>query len=174
MLYLLSFLILFTLNYYYFSSVNSKCLYIYSPCSKELFKKAITDNTVIITAVSRKFITQIYNFWISSALPNNFTSIFFISSDYFTYNYCKSFTKNVLLGENIINQKDDIVFMNHDYVKITVSRLKMIYYLLKMKFMVLVIDLDIYLFKNPLPYLIRYKEDIVTTLDSNKNINVGF
>lgn len=153
---------------------SSVCVYLFSACSKYHIINASKNNTVVISAVSSKYIDQIQNFWLSSAIPNNFTSIIFIASDFISYKFCKSITKNSFVGETIVNQKEDAKFMSKDHVKITVSRLKMIHFILSLKISVFVIDLDIYLFKNPLPYIIKYNEDIVASIDRPKSINVGF
>lgn len=162
------------LLYLSFYSTTTECMYFYSSCSKRVIKESSINRIAIITVVSRKFINQINNFWISSALPTNFTSIIFITSDFITYNYCKSLTKYVLMGSVSLNQTKDAVFMNQDHVKITVSRLKIIYTILSFKLSLLVIDIDIYLYKNPILFISKFHEDIISTVDRPHNINVGF
>lgn len=151
-----------------------ECNNIFKECGKLMLKEVAVKNIVIISLVSIKYITQIKNFWISSALPNNYTNILFISSDYQTYRYCKTLTKYVLMGNIIVNQTKDLVAMNEDYSKIIVSKLYLIKAILHYDYSVLVNDLDIYFNKNPIPYLLQYKEDIVASVDGVGAVNTGF
>lgn len=150
------------------------CDSLFKSCAKSFLKNALSNNIVVITAVSNKYMIQIKNYWITSAIPNNFTNIVFIASDIIIYNYCKSFTKYVLMGNFIINQTEDIVFLNKEFKRITFSRLDMIFRILSFGYSVLLTDLDIYLYRNPIPYVLKYNEDIVSSIDAKDAVNAGF
>lgn len=139
------------------------CDNLFKSCANTFLKDALSNNIVVITAASNKYMIQIKNYWITSAIPNNFTNIVFIASDIIIYNYYKSFTKYVLMGNNIINQTEDIVFLNKDFKRITFTRSS-----------VLLTDLDIYLYRNPIPYVLQYNEDIVSSIDEKNAVNAGF
>lgn len=153
---------------------TNTCDCIYKSCAKSFLREASLHNIVIASIVSKKYILQIKNYWISSAIPNNFTNIVFIASDYKTFCFCKSLTKYVLMGRLVMNQTEEIKFMNKDFEKITLSRLEIIYTILSFGMSLLVNDIDIFLYKNPLPYIMNYSEDIISSVDSPAAINVGF
>lgn len=167
------FIIIFIAFFIYYNC-NIECDNLYKPCSKLFLRQALYKNTVILSIVSKKYKIQIKNYWISSAVPNKLTNIVFIASDYSTYEFCKTFTKYVLMGRTNINQTENVKFMNLDFVKITLSRLEMIYKILTFGYTVLVNDIDIYLFQNPIPHILQYNEDIVSSVDIPTKINVGF
>lgn len=153
---------------------TNKCTNLFNPCAKHLLDRIAKNNIITVSSVSMKFIVQIKNFWITSAIPNKFTNILFIANDYTTFNYCKTFTEYVLMGKLIINQTDDIVFMNKDYTKIMISRWEIIIEILLYGYCILINDLDIYFYKNPISFLLPYKEDIVIAVDEGQSINAGF
>lgn len=157
-----------------FTKYNEICDNLYKPCSKLFLKRALYNNVIILSIVSKKYIIQINNYWLSSVIPTKLTNIVFIASDYFTYKYCKKFTKYVFMGKITVNQTQNVKFMNKDFIKITLSRLEIIYWILLFGYSVLVNDIDIYLFKNPIPFVLQYEEDIVASVDIPTKINVGF
>lgn len=153
---------------------DNECKYLFHSCAKRVLKDVSIHNIVVLSSVSIKYKTQIENFWISSAVPNNFTKILFIAADYEIFDYCKTFTRYVLLGKLIINQTNDAVFMNKDYTSIILSRWEIIILLLSYNLSVLINDVDIFFNKNPIPFLLNYREDIVISVDHINDINAGF
>lgn len=79
-----------------------------------------------------------------------------------------------MMGNVVINQTEELIFMNKDYLKIVFSRIQMINTILLYGFSVIITDLDIYLFKNPISYVTKYNDDIVISVDNPSNVNVGF
>lgn len=150
------------------------CDNLYKPCAKALLREASSNNIIVLSVVSNKFIIQIKNYWITSAIPNKFTNILFLATDTIAYSYCRSFTKYVMMGNVVINQTEELIFMNKDYLKIVFSRIQMINTILLYGFSVIITDLDIYLFKNPISYVTKYNDDIVISVDNPSNVNVGF
>lgn len=161
-------------GYFFHHEENTECDNLYKPCAKTILRKASTNNIVVLSSVSKKYKNLINNFWITSAIPNNLTKIVFVASDKVIYDYCKTFTKYILMGKCIVNQTAEIKFYTNEFLRLVFSRIEMIHRILSFGFSVLVTDLDIYLFKNPIPYILQYKEDIITSVDRPNIINVGF
>lgn len=158
----------------FINETNEQCNNFYDPCAEAIIREAAINNVITLSIVSIKYKVQIKNFWVTSAIPNKLTKIVFIANDDETFNFCKSFSKYVFKGKIKLNQTDDPRFLNSDFVKITMSRLEIIHRLLSFGLNVFITDLDIYFYKDPIPVLLGYKEDIVTSVDRPGVINVGF
>lgn len=85
-----------------------------------------------------------------------------IAYDLKSFSFTKKLTTNVLKNNMLINQTEEVKFLNKDYVKVIMSRMMLINFILSRKYSVFVFDTDIVLFKNPLPYLLHYSQyDII-------------
>lgn len=158
-------------------SNESTCDYFYSSCAINILKESAVDNTVIFLTLSNKFISQFYNFWIVSVLSNKLTNLVIITFDEKSYTFSKEKSKNVLKYNIKMNQTDDIVFLNEDYIQVTRSKIYICKYILDLNLSVFVIDPDIALFKNPFHFILSAKNyDIVAQYETpfERAINNGF
>lgn len=147
------------------------CEYFFSDCSLSVFAKASVQNVVIMTTLSKKFIPQFYNFWLVSATKIGFTNIVIVAYDIESYLFSKKLSKYVLKNKQLINQSDEVVFINKDYVKVIMSRMLLTKYILDKNFSVFVIDTDIILFKNPLPLVLSHNDYDVVSHKEDPNTN---
>lgn len=165
------------LKIYNKSLYQQHCIFLYNSCSIKVLREASTDNTVIFLILSRKFIFQFSNFWVVTVIPNKLTNIVIITFDEESYLFSKQKSKYVLKYNLQINQTEDIVFLNKDYLKVTTSKIVICKYILDLNFSVFVIDPDIVLFKNPFPYILSIKRyDIIAQGETPffKDISNGF
>lgn len=144
------------------SLYKQDCIFFYNSCSIQVLREASIDNTVIFLILSRKFIYQFYNFWIVTVIPNKLTNIVIITFDEESYLFSKRNSKYVLKYNLQINQTEDIVFFNKDYLQVTRSKIFICKYILDLNISLFLIDPDITLFKSPFPYIFSLKEyDII-------------
>lgn len=141
------FILLIIINYKY------ECIYFDQLCAEHILRKASFNNTVLFAALSRKYFYQFYNFWIVTVIPNNIPNIVIITFDEETYLFAQKKSNYVLKYNIKINQTRDIVFMDKNYITVTLSKINICKYLLELKYSVFIIDPDIVLFKNPFPFI---------------------
>lgn len=86
------------------------------------------------------------------------------------------YTNNIFLYEIFLNKSEGIDFGTPNYGKVVIRKTKIDYFLLMLKKNIMLFDLDIFFFKNPINNIIKYREDLVITSDvSNKffSVNTG-
>lgn len=176
--FLLHYIVIYILIVYHLKSFYTiNCVYFKSFCVIQVLKEISISNIVICITLSRKFEFQFYNFWDSTIVKYKITNVLIIAFDEQSYIFSKKKSKYVLKYNIQINQTKDIVFMNKDYLQVTRSKIFISRYILELNYSIFIIDPDIYLFKNPFPYIFSLqKYDIICQGETPflKDINNGF
>lgn len=148
----------------------NKCKTFNSYCVKRI----ITSKIVKYSIISRTVIYDTINFHINFISKYNIQDHYYIALDRESYHTIKEYTSNILIYFININNSNNIDFGSSNYRKIVISKTKIGNSLLHLKREILLIDIDIYFFYNPIKYVLNHTEDLIITLDGYNEVNTGF
>lgn len=132
------------------------------------------NNCIIMSTLTNNIVDTVKNFYFSSLLPFNITNYVFVATDRESYLNLKSQKYNVVLYLiEYKNNSNDYDYKSYNYYKSTNSRLNVICFLLSMNINIFIFDSDVKFFKNPIPLLRMYAEDIVVGCDNKKCIELN-
>lgn len=155
-------------NYFIFQITILIILLVYHSIymeSKNMLFSNINSNILFLVLFTSNIFIQLMNFYISSIKKLNITNIIFISLDLKGYYITKKLLPNVFMSNNHKNISEHIDYNTPLYWRIVYSKTDYVKYFLIKKMNVILCDTDIILFKNPIIYLLKYEEDLVTSCD---------
>lgn len=141
---------------------NRKCLQI--RVKERLVKYSIISNTVLMDAI---------NFHINFILKYDIHHHIYVALDISSYNKIKQYSNNVFYKSLNINESECMDYGSDNYRKIVLSKTNINRVFLSIRVEVVLIDIDIFFFKNPFPYILKYQEDLTISQDGKKIVNTG-
>lgn len=151
------------------SNLNN-CFTFSNYCVKNRIKSYLVKYSIITTTV----IHDTLNFHLNFILKYNIHNHYYIALDKQSFHIMKNHTSNIFLNLIKINLSKNVDFGSKNYGEIVMCKTKIGNSLLSMNREVLLFDIDIYFFNNPLQFMINRKEDLIITLDGYKEVNTGF
>lgn len=151
---------------------NSSCYIFNIFC----IKKRVKSNIIKYSVITKNVIGDALNF------HNNFIIKYYIKHHYYialdneSFFIMKNYTSNLFINKLNISSYNNIDFGTENYGRVVISKTKINKFLLSLHKNILLLDIDIFFFKNPLNYILRYKEDLIITQDgkdNNKIVNTG-
>lgn len=167
--YVISILLFFIISYL---SIYNKCYWLNRYC----FNQRVKSNLFKYSILSQALLQESLNFYSNFVLKYNIQNYYFIALDKISLNFMLEYTNNIFLYEIFLNKSEGIDFGTPNYGKVVIRKTKIDYFLLMLKKNIMLFDLDIFFFKNPINNIIKYREDLVITSDvSNKffSVNTG-
>lgn len=136
-------------------------------------KNRVKSKIIKYSIITKNVIYDTINFHINFILKYNIKSHYYISLDIESFLIMKRYTRNLFINLINISSYYNIDYGSENYGKIVISKTKINKILLTIYKNVLLIDIDIIFFKNPLDYLLNFTEDLTITQDCNSNVNTG-
>lgn len=147
-----------------------------SKCGIRYIENLVESSNILVSTLTNNILDTVKNFYYSSLLPFNITNYLFVATDRESYLNLKKEKFNVVLYLiEYKNNSNDYDYKSYNYYKSTNSRLNVVIFLLSLKINIFIFDSDVKFFKNPIPLLRTYEEDIVIGCDNKgcKHLNTG-
>lgn len=129
---------------------------------------------MIYSVISYSVIYDALNFYINFVKKYKIHNHFFVAVDKISFYILKNYTLNIFLYNLNMSESNNFDYGSKAYGKIVLTKTKLDKLLLFINRDIILIDIDIYFFTNPLTNITRYTQDLVISLDGYKNANTGF
>lgn len=153
------------------NSINDNYIYkrLNDKNSDEIIRKLTINNNILVTLFTDNTFFYMWNFIITEYPLFEGINLILISLDKSGYRKMINIYKNILLfGENETYPKK-LDYGTPLYWSVVYKKTEVVNLMLKKGFNVMLIDNDIHFFVNPVPYFIKYNEDLVTACEGDEN-----
>lgn len=136
-------------------------------------KNRVKTDLIKYSIITKNVIYDAINFHINFILKYNIKNHYYIALDNDSFLIMMNYTSNLFLNIVIINSYRGLDFGSENYGKIVISKTKINYILLTINKNILLLDIDIFFFRNPLNYILNFTQDLTITQDGNRIVNTG-
>lgn len=130
-------------------------------------------NIIKYSIITKNIIYDTINFHVNFISKYNIKHHYYIALDIDSFLIMKKYTSHLFINLINISSYHNVDYGSENYGKIVITKTKINKILLTIYKNILLVDIDIIFFRNPLNIILNYTEDLIITQDCNRNVNTG-